>query len=64
MSGWLFMMVTINGFTGMAEKIETFSMTEAQCKQAIVQLYPLRKGIGAVCLGPEGQAFTFKDVRE
>ena len=59
---WI-LIIIIGGFTGIAD-VKPIQMTEAQCRQAVIQLKPYARAIGAGCFGPEGQKFTFDDVKE
>lgn len=42
--------------------ITTIQMTEPQCREAVRQLYPLKKRLQASCVGVKGEAFGFLDL--
>ncbi|MBZ9943495.1 hypothetical protein LB533_20625 [Mesorhizobium sp. BR1-1-13] len=56
-----FLIIAIGGFAGVSD-VKTIGMTQAQCREAVTQLLPLRSALGAVCVGPNGEKFTFEDV--
>jgi len=60
MASWI-LIIAIGGVVSMSD-VKTVPMTEQQCRAAVQELYPLRKAIGAACVGPEGQTFNFSDL--
>ena len=57
---WI-LIIAIGGFSGVSD-VKTVQMTQEQCRQAVVQMLPLRSALGAVCVGPNGEKFTFEDA--
>ena len=58
---WI-LIVVIGGIMGVSD-IRTVSMTEPQCKALVKMLAPLKSRISAGCAGPNGETFTFKDMK-
>lgn len=54
---WI-LIVAIGGWVGVSE-VRFAEMTEAQCRAALAELSPLHFRIGAVCVGPGGEALKW-----
>ena len=54
--------VVIGGIMGVSD-IRTVSMSEPQCRASVKMLAPLKNRISAGCVGPNGETFIFKDVK-
>lgn len=58
---WI-LLIAIGGFNGVSD-VKHVEMTGEQCRQAVVQMKPLSRAIGAVCVGPNGEKFGFEDAQ-
>lgn len=58
---WI-LIIAIGSALGGVSDVKHMPMTPEQCRQAVVQLLPLRSALGAVCVGQNGEKFTFEDA--
>lgn len=64
MADWILIIAIGNAIVGGVGDVKHVRLTEAQCKATVVELYPIQKGgIGAVCVAPDGEAYSFDDVQ-
>ena len=60
---WILIIIIGGYFTGVSD-MKHISVTEQQCKQAVKMLLPLKGKMGAGCVGPAGEVFSFEDMGE
>ena len=61
MVNWV-LIIVLGGFQGVRD-VETFPMTERQCKAAIASFVPIRERFFRVeCVGPDGEIFSLDDL--